>query len=98
MHVPSQHPTTEYDVILGHTPLENSLLAPVRSVNEILDGDHTMAVFSACPAGFYCPTTTRDTEIECPDGAYSIGNQSSCTVCPPGYECPRKTDNSEYVY
>ena len=46
----------------------------------------------------YCPTTTDDVEIDCPDGSFSEANQSSCTVCRPGYECPSKVGNTEYDY
>ena len=42
----------------------------------------------------YCPITTDDVTIECPDGSYSEANQSSCTVCPPGYECPTKVGDA----
>ncbi|EDV28435.1 uncharacterized protein TRIADDRAFT_51343 [Trichoplax adhaerens] len=48
----------------------------------------TGASCTACSAGSYCPRTTDNTELACPPGTYSLGNQANCTVCPAGKACP----------
>ena len=37
-----------------------------------------------CPAGSKCANATLEPE-DCPDGSWSDGGSTTCSLCPPGY-------------
>ena len=54
-------------------------------------------VCESCSAGYECPDTDKDVEIECGKGEFSFGGQKECTQCEAGSKCPAK-DGSENTY
>ena len=51
---------------------------------------------SQCQAGQFCPLaigghrTAGDTDLDCPDGTYSLAGAIECSLCKPGTKCPSK--------
>ena len=44
---------------------------------------------TACPEGYYCPTSQMTCPKPCTSGMYSNKTSAvACTLCEPGYKCP----------